>query len=178
MAYNTQGDQPLQPIKPSDGSANNNAELDCMIVPDIQQLSLEIKRSSIPNAGLGLFATEKLISGRVIGVCTGPLFFDDAGTHRSSFSLPIIFPVKLPNGLIRKICMNVTGYMAYINDCINPSTWPNLTKWPDKDYNARFVFSNYTILVVATRDINKGEEILVEYGSGYWATRLHICQTC
>lgn len=47
----------------------------------------------------------------------------------------------------------------YINDCINPNGWNvEFQKIPEKGY----------ALVVATRDINCGEEIFVSYGKRYW----------
>lgn len=53
------------------------------------------------------------------------------------------------------MCVN-----RYINDCINQFGW-----------NVAFLKSpeDSCAFVVATRDINEGEEIYVSYGKWYWA---------
>mmetsp|Transcript_13978 Transcript_13978/g.21760 ORF Transcript_13978/g.21760 Transcript_13978/m.21760 type:complete len:94 (+) Transcript_13978:212-493(+) len=55
---------------------------------------------------------------------------------------------------------DVNTLARYINDCRNPKYYNvSFEKRPDEG----------KALVVATRDIEKGEEVFVDYGRMYWA---------
>ena len=122
-----------------------------------------VGKSTIPNAGLGLFADCDITEGeRVRGATYGGriMNFNDAK--------------KIPIGekdYVMALHLNVHvdakehyGYMArYIND----------TYKTDKSRNCKFLKMRIEnrASVIAMRDIKRGEELFAEYGSGYWRAR-------
>lgn len=117
--------------------------------------AFSVRPSTIPGAGLGLFAEVAFEEDDSLGAYTGELITDDdlaAGRFSGSDYLLAVTNRHLIAG---------EGPRANHTRYINHSTRPNAllivsTRWK----TARFV---------ATRHIEPGEEIFFDYGELYWA---------
>jgi hypothetical protein len=123
---------------------------------------LGVKASDLPyDCGKGLFTFKKIREGRRIGEYFGTIIEKDfnyggindlitsysMGNHDSSY-IYCAFSMNTR----AMICM--TGY---INDPLD-----------DSMCNVRPVWQGDTCYIVAVRDIQKGEELLMAYGAAYW----------
>ncbi len=114
---------------------------------------VEAKVSSIPSAGMGLFAKCPISANAEICEYSGELLnLQQAKSLRDRTYLKAINLCKhinagVPNGSIGK----------YINDHPDPGR-----------RNVKFVTRKEQIFVVATRDVAAGEELFIEYGRGHW----------
>ena len=116
---------------------------------------LRIKASTIPNAGLGLFAARPLPKGHFVDY-TGdrvPLDSDSDGG---------VYFLEVKRGEAIDAARTNAGEGRWVND----------PRGTDRDANAKFkpVTVNGVRIagVETTRPVAKGEEILVKYGAGYW----------
>ena len=121
---------------------------------------LEIKTSTITGAGKGLFTKIFIAKGtRIVEykgtVTTWDVVKDDPTNGYIYFVKPnhVIDARDHPKCLAR-----------YVNDA------KGLTRTKGRNNNAKFSNEGLRVYIVATRDIQPGEEILVEYGSRYWDT--------
>jgi hypothetical protein len=128
-----------------------------------------VKQSLIPNSGNGLFACKDFGKGEVI--CTyGGSLIDSA---EAQYENPM-YMVSFENGKGYKLMGdNRGGDLGHFANAVHPS-------FPGVVQNARFelAFGEKTRLlnergrfkVVAVKPIKQGEEIIVNYGNGYWLT--------
>ena len=121
---------------------------------------LEIKPSSIPGAGNGLFTKVLIPKGtRIVEykgtVTTWDVVKDDPTNAYIYFLKPnhVIDARHHPKMLAR-----------YVNDA------KGLVRNKSRTNNAQFTNDGLHVYIVATRNIEPGEEILVEYGQKYWDT--------
>lgn len=127
---------------------------------DIAENYIEIRRSNIPNAGFGVFATQNIPCGRALGYYRGE----------------IVTPEEHERRYAKK------GYGEYsllANDIDNPTekvyidgkhhyNWVsrvNASKGTGKKPNIQWDAYGH---VTALRNIKKGEELLLNYGRSYW----------
>ncbi len=117
--------------------------------------SLEIKKSTIPGAGLGVFATKDIPVSQI--VCEyGGFFFAGKGEWMYHDTA----------------CRTATGYIvgrnigSMINDCIDFNNLPS--KHEGFDWNLQFVSQGDKVFMISTRAIAAGEELFVPYGLNYW----------
>jgi len=121
-------------------------------------VKVEVRLSTIPEAGHGLFALEEVEAGVRIGEYAGDM-------------VDSVFKVlRLPN----------KEYVASTGDpflCIDPSHRPEvmmryICHHPDKEKrNVRFVDVGPRKFVESTRRIASGEEFLTDYSDLYWRLR-------
>ncbi|CAM9585632.1 unnamed protein product [Discosporangium mesarthrocarpum] len=124
-----------------------------MYMPSPQ--GLEVKISTIPSAGMGLFTLESVGKGDVICEYTGDHLVTRDAIRKTNKS----FLMRL-GPQVYVDAMNHQEVLArYINDCRN-----------SRFYNAKFekIPEQKKALVVATRRIRGGEEIFADYGRWYW----------
>ena len=124
---------------------------------------VRVGKSTIPNAGLGLFADRDITEGERIRGAT-------YGGRIMNFNEAKKIPMK-EKDYVMALHLNVHvdakehyGYMArYIND----------TYKTEKSRNCKFLKMSVEnrASVIAMRDIERGEELFAEYGSGYWRAR-------
>ena len=124
---------------------------------------VRVGKSTIPNAGLGLFADKDITEGERIRGAT-------YGGRIMNFNEAKKIPMK-EKDYVMALHLNVHvdakehyGYMArYIND----------TYKTEKSRNCKFLKMSVEnrASVIAMRDIERGEELFAEYGSGYWRAR-------
>ena len=135
-----------------------------------------VKDSTIPNAGKGLFASKNIKKGQVVVYFHGKLiknnnnnkismdsnnihFNDDTILQCSTDDIasnvkdPIEF-IQTPRKLMESLTIEKTLYKCYPNTKINTQL-----KLIDKLHKA---------YLIATRDINKDDEIFCHHGFNYW----------
>ena len=146
---------------------------------DSDYLKLEVRASEIPGAGNGVFATDPIMKGELVGEYRGKLILE--GDEISDRSKMIRISEFMVDGFgIDKIpCI-----IALINDCVqfipvDTSFSKRLTDddfklklWEGKGYNCAFEQKHDKMFAIATRDITPGEELYISYGIGYWFNAL------
>ncbi|HYO21776.1 MAG TPA: SET domain-containing protein-lysine N-methyltransferase [Flavisolibacter sp.] len=121
---------------------------------------LEIKESTIPGAGKGLFTKTAISKGTKIVEYKGTITTWNA--VRRDATNAYIYYVK-PNYVI-DARDHPKSLARYVNDA------KGLVKTKGRTNNAKFSKDGLRVFVVAIKDIEAGEEIFVEYGKGYWDT--------
>jgi len=132
----------------------------------IDTKTLYVDTSTIPNSGLGLFAKKSFKSGDYICKFTGELINNrefkkrDVGGPRSHYFIDMSSHHK---GLTLDV-YNSKSIARYANDAEGMGKIPGLTN------NATIYTtkSGYSAYLSATKDIESGEEIFVNYGEDYW----------
>jgi len=132
------------------------------ILERIETKSLYVDKSTIPNAGQGLFAKRDFKKGEMICNFRGDLIDNeelakrDVGGERSHYFIEIRPDLTLD--VYNSNCMARYANDAEGNEKIGKSNNSeiNLNR---KDSGA---------FIVATRDIKAGEEIFLSYGEQYW----------
>lgn len=121
---------------------------------------VEVKTSTIPGAGKGLFALNFIPrNSRIVEYKGKVRTWDEA---RLDASNGYIYFLK-PNYVIDARDFPKT-LARYANDA------KGLVHSKGRDNNARFEAQGLRVFLVSARDIEPGEEILVAYGKGYWDT--------
>ena len=120
---------------------------------------LEVKRSTIPGAGKGLFTKKKIEKGRYITEYTGTISTWKEVNHENGSNLYIYYVNR--NHVIdaSKHTKSVARYANDAKGIQRPKGFRN---------NAQYVTENGRVFIQALVDINAGEEILVSYGKEYW----------
>jgi uncharacterized protein len=121
---------------------------------------LEIKTSTIPDAGKGLFTKIPIARGTRIVEYKGTVTTWDAVKDDPTNSY--VYFLK-PNHVI-DARHHPKSLARYVNDAMG------LVRSKSRTNNARFVNDGLRVYIAATRDIQAGEEIFVEYGTKYWDT--------
>ena len=120
----------------------------------LSEEDFELKTSSIPGIGMGLFALRTIYKDDTIGPYTGVVVTDDqANAEPYNTSHYMLWVCKDCNIVSEG---ETAGYTRYINHSDNP--------------NSRFVVSTRwkTARVVATKRILKGQELFIDYGPSFW----------
>ena len=145
---------------------------------DIDEFNFEVKESTIPDSGKGVFAKRDFKQGSIICEYKGVL-------------MPIEQYKRGMVGDDRSIGYNdkyqLVGYPdnlgAYINDivvfreytvdelkkCIRENKYP---MHEGKQYNCDYLGKFNRIWVIATSDIEAGNELFASYGPDYWHARM------
>jgi len=118
------------------------------------EAAFEVKPSTIPDAGLGLFALERIRAGDTIGYYSGEIITsDEMDSGRYSGSEYILWVAR--NHVIVGEGPKA-NYTRYINHSDDPNAFLVVsTRWK----TARFE---------ALKAIHPGEEIFFHYGDDYW----------
>ena len=121
---------------------------------------LEIKKSTIPNAGRGLFARVDIDIDVDLGEYFGNITNDNPGGC-------YIWEYKDIN--------NNTKFVDGENYKNNPLKYVNAIKYKDQPtisqldkINCRMEVINNKVHYITTKFINKGDEILMDYGPEFW----------
>jgi SET domain-containing protein len=123
-------------------------------------LGLQIKKSTIPNTGQGLFTLKEIKKNEDITEYNGvKMTVEEANRKEESGYALLINKDTVIDGKSTQSCLG-----RYANMC------RSLNKPHCKGNNARFVINQKTKKVVlrATKKIKIGEEIFVSYGRSYW----------
>lgn len=135
-----------------------------LIDADMTQEWIEIKPSTIPGAGRGVFAKRDLAANTILGYYRGEVV-DERRRKDSSDKVMTLYkrPPWWPSGVkfYRGISLDgATGgnWLALINDYRGTGQPKNA------DFGQDGMF--YTVI-----PIKKGQELFIDYGSGYWIGR-------
>lgn len=118
---------------------------------------LLIKRSGLTKAGKGLFTEKAIAKGKKIVEYRGlikPLV--EIKDRRYAFYVNKNHVIDAKN--------HKEGVAHFANDA------KGLSKKATLKNNAKYLKEGLRVFIVATKQINAGEEILVGYGKTYWAT--------
>ncbi len=119
---------------------------------------VSIGDSGIAGAGKGLFAAEDIKRGQLILPVTGPRY---TPTEIEEKHLDNNYLLELNDG--SGDCIEVIGEARYGNDA------KGLNNNSGAVNNAQFCSAeDHSMYLEATRRISSGQEILVNYGKGYW----------
>jgi len=114
----------------------------------------EIRDSSIPGIGLGLFTRKTIYKGDTIGPYAGRIITDEEANEEPYVSSLYMLWICKDHWVVGE--GEGSSYTRYINHSDNPNT--------------RFVVSTRwkKARVEATKRICRGEEVFVNYGPEYW----------
>lgn len=122
--------------------------------PNFRNLGTEVRPYSTlgPTAGRGLFALRDFAKGEVIERAPLLLFQDSEERPRSTLDEHLIGFDEDPNASAIGL-----GYFTMANHS-------------DNLYNAELVskYAKREVLLIATRNVRAGDEILTHYGDNYW----------
>lgn len=107
---------------------------------------IEVRESSIPGAGRGVFAKRALSRGERLGVYRG-LVYADHEEYDSRYALTYGRKNIVGNNAY-------SNWTSYINDVVGS----------DNTVNCRFKDQS----IVTTRAVHRGEELFIDYGPNYW----------
>lgn len=120
---------------------------------------LYVKRSNLPNSGKGLFTKVSIRKGTRIVEYKGKLRKWKDVKHLDGVNGYLMYITR--NAVIDALpAKHILG--RYANDA------KGLSKVPGLRNNAEYVSEGTFCYIEATREIRKGEEILVGYGKEYW----------
>ncbi|RMX64783.1 hypothetical protein DD238_006778 [Peronospora effusa] len=124
--------------------------------PD-QDLGVQVRKSNIPGAGKGLFATKRHVQGSIICEYTGVVLYNQENAWKLKDKS---YLMKLGDGKYIDALHCPQVLARYINDCRGHFGGFNVhfEKRPQDDKAD----------VIAMRDIEPGEELYVNYGRLYW----------
>mgnify|MGYP000432075209 CR=1 FL=1 len=128
-------------------------------------MHLEVKQSTIPNGGKGLFTTIDRAKNEVLLEYTGDILTQRELDVEYPGDTRAVYVLQLRSGdnplYIDSKDPQRSSVARYANDCSNSG---------NVKCNAEFV-NNYDawITLVATRNIAAGEEIFASYGPQYWS---------
>jgi len=121
---------------------------------------LYVKRSQIPNSGMGLFTSIDIYKGEIISVYKGDILTYEQAIEVAKTSGDEYF-IDLPNGTIMD-SKNTKCFAKYANDA------EGLVKTKFKNNSEIRIDDKDRPVIVATRDIKEGSEIFCSYGKYYW----------
>ena len=125
------------------------------------ETSLQVKKSRIPTAGKGLFTQSAIPKGARIVEYKGRLVRWKDVKHEDATNGYLMYITR--EAVIDARPSRSMG--RYANDAGGLSRLQGLAN------NAEYVSDGNRCFIEATRNINRGEEILVGYGKDYW--KLH-----
>lgn len=123
--------------------------------------NLIVKRSTIPNAGKGLFTKTYIPKGTRIIEYKGKVTSWKDADHDDGNNLYIFYVNR--NHVINA-ADNKKLLARYANDA------KGLSKIKGLRNNSEYVNEKTRVFIIATRDIAAGSEIFVGYGADYWKT--------
>ncbi len=122
---------------------------------------LEVRKSTIPEAGMGLFTKELIAKGTRIVEYKGKITTWKGANHLDGAN-PYIFYVKQSHVIDT---LNYKKALArYANDA------KGLTRIKGMTNNCKFVVEGLRVYMEAEKVIPAGGELLVGYGKEYWDT--------
>lgn len=127
----------------------------------LQESDFIVKKSTIPRAGKGLFTKRLIEKGTDILEYTGKVTSWKDANHKDGANL-YIFYVNRNHVIDASIKGN--NLARYVNDA------KGISKIKGTNNNCVYEIKNKKVILVSTKRIKAGEELLVEYGKDYWKT--------
>ena len=132
------------------------------------RLGVYVKRSTIPGAGLGLFAARRLEPGHSL-VYGGKR--STAKSYHRRFPGNVTFPYAVTYGdgeWVVDACQTNDPVSRYANDAVGGRRHSRLRRGRRQRYNAELDDGGREPAIVITRPVRPGQEIFVDYGDEYW----------
>lgn len=126
---------------------------------------LFIKKSTLPNAGKGLFTKKEIAKGTRIVEYKGKLRKWKDVKHLDGYNGYLMYITR--NAVIDAESVTKT-FGRYANDA------RGFVKLPGRTNNCEYVSEGKKCYIEATRTIKKGEELFVGYGKEFWALQRKI----
>lgn len=120
---------------------------------------LEVKRSTIPGSGKGLFTKKPIVKGSTIVEYKGKISDWESADHDDGNN-PYIFYVNRNH--VIDASKRLSALARYANDGLGLKRVKGLSN------NSTYVTKGKRVFIKATKDIPAGAEILVDYGRDYW----------
>jgi len=121
---------------------------------------VEVRLSKIDGAGLGLFTKTKIKKSELISEFTGKLVRNDDSEYwsqKEEFLYLIFWDENHKLDVEHSDCL-----AKYANDAVGLNRIKGLKN------NAKIVWDDDRLFLMATKDIKIGDEIYVSYGKQYW----------
>jgi hypothetical protein len=126
----------------------------------IEKHVIEVRKSGIPGAGVGVFAKQPIEMGKDLGFYRGEALNSDEFENRYSKLGHSIYVLRITDPSNEDNVINVDGTTHY-----NWTSRMNAPRGTNKKAN---VYFDHNGRVFAKRNIRAGEELLVSYGRNYW----------
>lgn len=120
--------------------------------------TVELRPSGLP-VGLGLFASQALSAGQLIGEYTGLVCLIDEVEERGAYAYE-----AWPGSPLAIDACTAGNHTRFINHARDPNL----------DVLQCVIAGSWHVLFAARRIIAAGEELFVDYGDGYWRRRRMI----
>lgn len=126
------------------------------------KFNLVLKNSNINSGGLGVYTLDFIPENTIIGEYEGESI--ETFSHYTGYYFYELQELDIENN---KPCIGIDAekyprcYMAMINDANYKSKFTNNCYLEDD-------LKNKKVYVISDKDIEKGEELFVDYGIGYW----------
>lgn len=128
-----------------------------------------VKRSTVRDAGLGLFAARRLSPGYALPYGGKR---STVGSYNRRFPGNVTLPYAVTYGsgsYVMDACLTNDPVSRYANDAVGGVRHSRLRRGRKARYNAELVDGGGRPELVVTRRIDAGEEIFVDYGDEYWS---------
>jgi uncharacterized protein len=125
----------------------------------IKESGLRVRRSSIPRAGLGLYAEKDYPKGKLIGAYTGDIIDKAELDKRYGKNTQAAYVLGTAKNRFIDARSTQSCVARYANGCDKPRSGSKVKC--NADFTTR---ANLR----ATRKIEKGDEIFARYGRSYW----------
>lgn len=122
------------------------------------ELGLEVKRSTIPGAGLGLFAVREFIAGERVAQYDGERLSSEEYQQRYEGQPMGTYGIELDDDVVLDARRTDSGVARYACDYHGSKNGPNA------EFVVFFEKSGGEVWIVATKRIKPGDEIFVDYG--------------
>ena len=148
-----------------------------MISVDSDYFVLELKPSTIPGVGLGVFAKLDIEPGIVIAEYRGSIILNE-DRNVARFSDRCLYLNK------DVIIAGNNCIASFVNDAIQfKETYTkgeieeieknkHFPLYPDKNYNCVFMKTLFKAFIVTSKPIKQDEELFCDYGIKYWINRV------
>jgi SET domain-containing protein len=132
----------------------------CLPPMALLEKELEVKPSSLPGTGQGLFTKTAIPKDSYIIEYKGRI--TTWAEAKDDWQNVYLYTVNAKHVIDARYQKKSLG--RYVNDAAGLTRIKGITN------NARFVNEGTRVFIVAAKNIKAGEEILVSYGKGYWDT--------
>lgn len=133
----------------------------------VTKCDLVVKKSQIPDAGVGVFSNNDIVCGTIIGKYEGMKMPADTPLMENELKYTYcvrkgdIIVVPFKNCILRYINDNINLYRSSV---LNTRYNYNFT------HNVKFIEINGDVYMQTIRHISSGEELFVHYGNEYWGS--------
>ena len=169
-------------------------DVESLLSCDASHFKVYVAESTIPDAGLGVFAAERLKRGQIVGWYGGSIMYENLNNvrgknrdrsgghplwgctlgHFRKFAIQLTIQSGGDRRLIGRSVFLVPRLFcvgAYLNDGTRGSTAGVNVKTLDREIaDVESLTKPFVVTLSTTKCIQPGEELLVDYGADYWSS--------